>query len=79
MSTAEIKYNLHQLIDGMNDSDTLKAFYAVLLNRKDENKTRLSKEEKKAVIAAREQVANGEVLEHDAVMVEARKRFSFHK
>ena len=79
MSSAEIKYNLHQLIDNINDSATLNALYAVLSNSKSNSKVRLSKDEKKAVQEAKKQVANGKVISHDDVIAEMRNKFSFHK
>ena len=78
MSTAELKSNLHKLIDGINDSQTLKAIYT-LLSKKDTTDVdfwdELSDEQKAEIEEAIAQADRGELIPHKEVMAEIKKKY----
>ena len=85
MSTIELKSSLHNLIDTINDSKTLKAIYTLLKKNSAASKTNqldwdsLSDAEKKAIDKAIKQADNGELIPHDQVMKELKTKYKFLK
>lgn len=71
MSVAELKTNLHQLIDDISDSKMLQAIYTLLSN-KGEEKTdwwdELSVKEKASIERGLKNVKEGRVHSHSEVM-----------
>lgn len=77
MSTAELKTDIHTLVDNTNDNNVLKIIYKILSGGK-ENKTttvKLSSSEKKAVDAAIKSVEKGIKFPHSKVMEEMKKKY----
>lgn len=77
MSTAELKTDIHTLIDNTNDNNLLKIIYKILSGGKG-NKTitvKLSSSEKKAVDAAIKSVEKGTKFPHSKVMEEMKKKY----
>lgn len=82
MSTAELKTDIHTLIDKTNDNNVLKIIYKILSGRKEDTATtvRLSSPEKKAIDAAIKSVKKGIKIPHIKVMEEMKKKYpSLHK
>ena len=78
MSTAEIKFNLYQLISSINDSASLDAAYKLLLKKKKKEIDfwdELSVEEKSAIEEGISQADSGEFISHKEVMAEVKKKF----
>lgn len=77
MSTAELKYNLHQLIDKA-DSRTLNLIY-LLLSRKASKKAdwwdSISASEKVAIEEGLKDIEAGNTLSHEKVMEEIKAEF----
>lgn len=73
MNTAELKMELYQLIDSINDSKTLKAIHGILSSGKKQNADwweTISAEEKAAIQTGLEQLNNGSGIPH----IEVRKK-----
>ena len=85
MSTVELKSNLHNLIDTINDSKTLNAIYTLLKKNSAASKTNqldwdsLSHAEKIAIDKAIKQADNGELIPHNQVMKELKTKYKFLK
>lgn len=77
MSTAELKSNIHELVEGINDNKALKIVYAVLskFSSKDNDVMVLSAAEKKAVDEALSSVKKGKLHSHTDVMAEMKKKY----
>ena len=70
MSTAELKYTLHNLIDVINDSKTLNAIYALISKKKKKDLdwwNTISAEEKKAIETGLKQLKDGKGIPHKEV------------
>ena len=78
MSTLELKSNLHNLIDTINDSKTLKAIYA-LLSKKTKQKTdgwdTLTKQQQKEIEDAIHSLEKGEGIPHEKVMAKYKGKY----
>jgi predicted transcriptional regulator len=78
MSTAELKSNLHQLIDRVHDSKTLKITYLLLSKNINENEDwwdTLTEQEKATIEKGLKDIKNGNVFSHEEVMKEIRNEF----
>lgn len=77
MSTAELKSNIHTLIDKTNDSDMLNIIYTILSGLKKQKKTaiKLTTAEKKAVDEALVSVKKGRIYPHSKVMQDMKKKY----
>ena len=71
MSTADLKLNLHQLIDGVSDNSVLEAVYTLLskatANQEDWYDS-LSEKEKASIERGLEDLKNGHTLTHEDAM-----------
>ncbi|MBA3706234.1 MAG: hypothetical protein H0W84_10160 [Bacteroidetes bacterium] len=65
MSTAELKFNLHSLIDGINDSKTLKTIYTLLSKEVDPSSNEAEKIE--SIKRGLAQIKKGQTLKHKEV------------
>jgi hypothetical protein len=76
MSTAELKSNLHQLVDGITDDSILQAVFVLLTRNQEKEKNdwfdELPKNVKIRLLESMNQAENGQTIPHDEVM----KRFS---
>jgi predicted transcriptional regulator len=78
MSTAELKSNLHRLIDKVQDSKTLKITYLLLSKNEEGNKDwwdSISKREKAAIEEGLRDIKEGRVFSHSKVMKELKAEF----
>ena len=79
MSSAELKLLIHNLLDGVNDSSTLQAIYALLARSKQDDKSDWGKELPKAVRkkleASIKQADDGLVISHEKVRAELKEKF----
>ena len=76
MSTAELKSNLHRLIDSISDNKTLNSIYTLLSKQKKQDIDwwgTISKEEKDAIEKGLAEVERGDVVSHEQVMKESFK------
>jgi predicted transcriptional regulator len=79
MSTAELKSNLHRLIDKVQDSKTLKITYLLLSKTEEGNKDwwdSISAKEKAAIEQGLKDINKGNVFSHAKVMKEIKAEFS---
>lgn len=72
MSTADLKLNLHELIDGVSDNSVLEAVYT-LLSKATANQTEdwyesLSEREKASIERGLEDLKNGNSVSHQTAM-----------
>ena len=78
MSTAELKSNLHRLIDKVQDNKTLKITY-LLLSQGEEGKKdwwdTISAKEKAAIEEGLKDIKQGKNFPHDKLMKEIRAEF----
>lgn len=79
MSTAELRLDLHKMIEGINDNSTLSAVYAFLSGNKDLPKSEwaenVSEEEEARILEGLKQESNGQVKSHDEILAKHRKQF----
>ncbi len=78
MSTAELKSNLHRLIDSVQDSKTLKITYLLLSKTEEGTKDwwdTISAKEKAAIEEGLKDIKSGNVFSHDKVMQEIKAEF----
>ncbi len=78
MSTAELKSNLHKLIDKAEDNKILKVAYLLLSKTEEGNKDwwdTISTKEKAAIEEGLKDIKKGNVFTHDKVMKEIRTEF----
>jgi len=75
MSTAELKSNLHKLIDTIQDSRTLSIIYSLLTNSFSATTAKLSADEKKAADKAIDSIQAGRIHQHEDVMAEMKKKY----
>jgi hypothetical protein len=79
MSTAELKLDLHKMIEGISDSATLSAVYAFLSGNKDlpisDWAKDLSPEEEANILQGLKQESEGKVKSHDQISAKHRKQF----
>lgn len=73
MNTAEIKSQLHTLIDGINDSTTLNAVYTLLAKLSNKSKKadfwfNLPDDIKNAIDTSIDQANNGDLVSHQDVI-----------
>ena len=71
MSTADLKLNLHQLIDGVSDNSVLKAVYTLLskaTSHQEDWYDSLSENEKVSIERGLEDLKNGRTLSHEDAM-----------
>ncbi len=84
MKTAELKTNLHQIIDGIEDNTILNAVYALLaktfhpraLGAKADFWDELSEEEKADIEHGLKDIERGKVFSHEEVMREVKTKFN---
>lgn len=69
MSTSELKFHLHQLIDRISDSSVLNAVHTLLSKATEEKDwwDELSEKEKELILKGAEQADNGNFVSHDEV------------
>nr|WP_294861132.1 hypothetical protein [uncultured Fluviicola sp.] len=79
MSTAELRLDLHKMIEGINDRTTLSAVYAFLSSNKELPKSdwgdSISEEEEASLLEGLKHESNGQVKPHDEILEKHRKRF----
>ncbi len=79
MSTAELRLDLHKMIESINDNTTLSAVYAFLSGNKELPESdwaeALSKEEEEAILEGLKQESSGKVKSHDQILAKHRKQF----
>jgi len=78
MSTAELKSNLHKLIDKVQDSKTLKITYLLLSKNSEGTEdwwNAISDQEKAAIEKGLKDISKGNVSTHAKVMKEIRSEF----
>lgn len=79
MSAADLKLDLHKMIDSVQDSTTLSAVYAFLSGNKDLPKSDwandLSEEAVKSILLGLQQEAEKNVTPHEQVLAKHRKQF----
>ena len=79
MSTAELRLDLHKMIEGINDNTTLSAVYAFLSGNKDLPKSdwadTVTKEEEEAILKGLEQESEEKVKSHNQILEKHRKQF----
>ena len=72
MSTAELKLNLHNLIEGIENENLLKAIYVIITQKAEPSEglkwDNLPEGLKKEIVEGLEQADKGELIEHDVVM-----------
>jgi predicted transcriptional regulator len=72
MSTADLKLNLHQLIDGVSDNSVLEAVYTLLskaiANQDEDWYDLLSEKEKAAIKRGLEDLENRRSVTHESAM-----------
>ena len=78
MSTVELKSSLHQLIDAINDSKTLKVVYS-LLSKQAKQKTdgwdSLTKQQQKEIEEAIHSLEKGDGIPHEKVMAKYKGKY----
>lgn len=77
MSTAELKSNLHELIDKAQDSKILKIAYLLLSKKKANNDwwLSISEREKAAIERGLRDIKDGKVIPHEKAMEELKNEF----
>jgi predicted transcriptional regulator len=78
MSIAELKSNLHRLVDEVQDSKTLKIIYLLLSKTEEGNKDwwdAISAREKAAIEQGLKDIKMGKVFSHANVMKEIKAEF----
>ncbi len=80
MSTLELKFSIHNLLDTVNDKKALKAVYTFLQAKtKQKNSVdlwdTLSDEEKKSIEKGLDDIKHGRVRKHEDVMKDMRKKY----
>ncbi|WP_341903772.1 hypothetical protein [Fluviicola taffensis] len=79
MSTAELRLDLHKMIEGITDQATLSAVYAFLSGSKELPESdwadNLSKEEDAEILEGLKQESEGKVKSHDQILAKHRKQF----
>lgn len=79
MSAADLKLDLHKMIDSVQDSTTLSAIYAFLSGNKDLPKSDwandLSEEAVKSILRGLQQEAEKNVTPHEHILAKHRKQF----
>jgi hypothetical protein len=77
MSTTELKYSIHELVESINDNKALKIIHTILskLSNSKDTLTVLSAAEKKAVDEALKSVKAGKVHSHEKVMADMKKKY----
>lgn len=79
MSTAELKLDLHKMIEGISDNTTLNAVYAFLSGNKDLPKSdwanNLSSDEVSSILKGLEDEAKGNVKTQNQIREKHRKQF----
>lgn len=76
MSTAELKIDLISQIAGIPDEIRLKEISHLLSFQSDKSIFQTTEEEKKAIMRARNQIANEEVVSNDEVQIEIKEWLS---
>ncbi len=80
MGTAELKSNLHKLIDTIQDSKTLTIIYSLISNSFNNPQSSLTPAEKKAADEGLDSIAKGNIHKHEDVMNEMKKKYpDLHK
>lgn len=79
MKTADLKIDLHRLIDQIEDSRLLQAVYIILSRETAEGKVsdwnKLSEVEKQAITEGLDDIENGRVSTHEEVMARIRSKY----
>jgi len=77
MSTAELKSDIHLLLENTTDKDVLSIIYGILSKSKKgvKDTVSLSASEKKAVDEALNSIKVGNVFSHEKVMADMKKRY----
>lgn len=72
MSTADLKLNLHQLIDGVSDNSVLEAVYTLLSkatsHQEEDWYNSLSEKQKTSIESGLDDLKNGRVISHEVAM-----------
>lgn len=79
MSTAELRLDLHKMIEGINDRTTLSAVYAFLSGNKELPKSDwgdyVGVDEEASILDGLKQESIGQVKSHDEILEKHRKQF----
>ncbi|MBI2270581.1 MAG: hypothetical protein HYU69_09550 [Bacteroidetes bacterium] len=75
MSSAELKLNLHQLIDKIQDNKTLSVIYSLFSNSFNVKSSSLSQAEKSAADEGIKSIEKGNFHKHDDVIAEMKKKY----
>jgi hypothetical protein len=77
MKATELKSDIHSLVDSTNDSTILNLIYSILskFKRATRNTVILTDMEKKAIDKALKSVKSGNVIDHEKVMAEMKKKY----
>jgi predicted transcriptional regulator len=75
MSSAELKYNLHQLIDGITDNSVLQAVYALLskVSKEEGWWDSLSEKSKQSILRGLDDADNGRFVPDHQVQAKVNK------
>lgn len=79
MSTAELKSNLHKLIEDTDDPEKLKTTFNILSEDNDDKDLwdALSDEEKAAITEGLDDIENGRVYTHEEVKKQMKVKFPY--
>lgn len=72
MSTSELKYDLHRIIEAINDNKTLKAIYTLLSSKATMT---LTSAEKAAADEAIKSISKGATYSHKQAMASLKKKY----
>jgi len=80
MNTSELKLKLFRQIDSL-DNNRLEELYGILINyingqKEINNWNKLTKNQRKGIIAAIDEIDTGKVIPHEKVITKYRKRYS---
>lgn len=79
MSTAELRLDLHKMIEGINDNTTLGAVYAFLSGNKELPKSdwadNINSEEEANLLEGLKQESTGQVKSQNQILAKHRKQF----
>jgi predicted transcriptional regulator len=75
MSSAELKYSLHQLIDGITDKNVLQAVYTLLYKASEDNDwwNSLSEKSKQSILRGLDDADNGRFISDHEVKAKVNK------
>lgn len=78
MDTIELKSDLHGLIDRISDNNVLQAVKVLLTNKSEKTDwfDDLSEEEQKLIEQGISEADDGELITHEEIMAEVKKRYN---